>query len=239
MRALVVIAAVGACAGHRAALEPCELPKARTVVVTDGAARLERWDLVDTGALFTPALPAGAAYRAFRDQARADGAELRRPIADRTPPADDAEREMWRREDHNAELMMSGQAGRLRPVQCLEALTFVPERETIVLVLRRDAATRLYVGTSDQMFPPKTVYGTTQAAADVAAGWRLDVVLHNHTVQRRGDRMALGAPTLSTADVSLFRNLVADLGLREAWVTNGVYTAEVPATAFSKFLGRD
>jgi hypothetical protein len=212
------------------------------VVVTDGAARLERWDSTDAGqagVLFTTALPDEPAYRAFRDTVRADGAELRRPIADRAPPADDAERELWRREDHNAELVMSGKAGTLRPVQCLEALTFVSDRETIVLVLRRGDALRLYVGSSDQMFPPKSVYGTTQAAADVADGWRLDVVLHNHTVLRRGDKLALGMPTLSTADVSLFRHLVADLGLGGAWVTNGVFTAEVPATLFPLFLGRD
>lgn len=217
----------------------CERPAERTVVVTDGAARLERWDLDDAGALFTPALPDDAAYRAFRDTVRADGAELRRPVADRAPPADDAEREMWRREDHNAELVMSSKAGTLRPVQCLEALTFVPDRETIVLVLRRDHALRLYVGSSDQMFPPKSVYGTTQAAADVADGWRLDVVLHNHTVLRRGDKIALGTPTLSTTDVSLFRHLVAELGLASAWVTNGVFTAEVPASHLPLFLGRD
>lgn len=215
------------------------MPSERTVVVTDGAARLERWDLADTGALFTPALPEDPAYRAFRDTVRADGAELRHPIADRRPPTDDAEREIWRREDHNAALVLSGQAATLRPVQCLEALIFDPERETIVLALRRGTRTRIYVGTSDQMFPPKTVYGTTQAAADVTDGWRFDVVLHNHTVQRRGDRIALGMPTLSTADVSLFRNLVDDLGLRSAWVTNGVYTAEVPAADFPRFEGRD
>jgi len=217
----------------------CALPVARTVVVREGAARLERWDLDDAGALFTPALPDDAGYRSFRDTARADGAELRRPIADRAPPAGDAEREMWRREDHNALLVMSGKAGTLRAVQCLEALTFVPERETIVLVLRSATRVRIYAGSSDQMFPPKTVYGTTQAAEDIAAGWHLDVILHNHTVQRRGERMALGMPTLSTADVSLFRNLVTDLGLRSAWVTNGVFTAEVPATDFPLFLGRD
>lgn len=218
---------------------PCAWPVAGAIVVSEGAATLVRRDLDDTGALFADALPADEAYRGFRARVRADGAELRRPIADRAPPADDAERELWRREDHNAELVLGGEAGQLRPARCLEALAFHAERESIVLVLRRGAQTRIYVGASDQMFPPKSVYGLEQARADVAAGWRLDVVLHNHTVQRRGDRVALGVPTLSTGDVSLFRNLVTDPGLAEAWVTNGVYTAVVPTTDFRLFLGRD
>jgi hypothetical protein len=248
--AVAVAVAVGvvACREPAAVRDPgepsprCAPPAKREVVVSDGAARLERWDSTDAGeagALFSTTLPDDTAYRVFRDTVRADGAELRRPIADREPPIDDPTREMWRREDHNAELVMSGKAGRLRPMQCLEALTFVPDRETIVLVLRRGEALRLYVGTSDQMFPPKSVYGTTQAAADVADGWRLDVVLHNHTVQRRGAKIALGMPTLSIADVSLFRHLVAELGLAGAWVTNGVFTALVPAADFPLFLGRD
>jgi hypothetical protein len=218
---------------------PCAWPVPGAVIVSEGEATLVRRDLTDTGALFTPALPDDPDYVEFRARVRADGAELREPIADRTPPAGDAERELWRREDHNSALVMSGKAGTVRSVQCIEALTFVPERESIVIVLRQGSATRLYVGTSDQMFPPKAVYGTVQAAADVAAGWRFDVILHNHTVQRRGDGIALGMPTLSTSDVSLARNLVADHGLRAAWVTNGVYTAEVPAADFPLFLGRD
>ncbi len=227
----------------RALGQRCELPGAPTVVFREGAATLTRWDLDERAVLFSPTLPDRPAYRAFREAIRTDDAELRRPIADRAPPASDGEREMWRREDHNAELVLSGKAGVLRPVHCLEALVFEPERETIVVVLRRTdagrARLRLYVGASDQMFPPKAVYGTTEAAADVTAGWHLDAVLHNHTVQRRGDRLALGMPTLSTADVSLFSGLAGDAKLASAWVTNGVYTAVVPASAFPLFLGRD
>lgn len=117
-RTLLAIVLLAACHPPAPAATPaprCVLPPGRTVVATDGAARLERWDLADNGALFTPALPDDPVYRAFRDTVLTDGADLRRPIADRPPPADDAEREMWRREDHNAELVMSGQAGTLRP----------------------------------------------------------------------------------------------------------------------------
>lgn len=230
MKRIAVLVLLSACGSP-----PCALPAGGTIVRRDGAATLTRWDLDDAGALFTAVLPDDPHYRAFRARVTADGAELRTPIADRPEPKDAAEREMWRREDHNAHLVTSGRAGTLRPVRCLEALAFHPDRESIVLVLRRETTTRIYLGRSDQMFPPKSVYGTDEAAEDVAAGWRFEVVLHNHTRQHRGDRVALGMPTLSTADVSLFRNLAVG----SAWVTNGVYTAEVRATDLPLFLGRD
>lgn len=218
------------------------------MVREDGGAILWRWDLADRPALFSPALPDDAGYRAFRAAIRDAGAELRVPIADRAPPADDAERALWRREDHNAALVYEGRAGTLRPIACVEALMFARQHarydelthptELIVHVLRRDGRLRLYLGAGDALFPPKTVYGIDEARADVAAGWRWDAAIHNHTVVRRGDRPALGPPALSTGDVALMRNLVED-GLRAAWVTNGVYTAEIPVDELAKFLARD
>lgn len=254
MRARIVAAsalALAAChpdprAPAAPAAATCRLDEAPVTVYDDGAAVLLRWDLADRPALWSPALPDDDGYQAFRAAIRAAGAELRAPIADRAPPADDAAREGWRREDHNAALVLDGKAGTLRPIHCLEALMFARQHarhdelttptEFMVLVLRRGDRLRLYFGAGDQLFPPRTVYGFDQAAADVADGWTLELALHDHTVQRRGDRPALGMPSLSTNDVFLFRNKVADLGLRAAWVTNGVYTAEIPAADLDRFL---
>jgi hypothetical protein len=38
---------------------------------------------------------------------------------------------------------------------------------------------------------------------------------------------ALGMPAPSTSDVRLFKGLVQTLGLRELWITNGMYTGIV------------
>jgi hypothetical protein len=62
---------------------------------------------------------------------------------------------------------------------------------------------------------------------------------HNHTVQKNRGRPALGQPVLSTSDVQLLRGLAADLGMREARVTNGLYTACVPATQLSALETRE
>jgi hypothetical protein len=42
-----------------------------------------------------------------------------------------------------------------------------------------------------------------------------------------------------TSDVQLLRGLAEDLHLRAGWVTNGVYTIEIPATAFDQYVTRD
>jgi hypothetical protein len=89
------------------------------------------------------------------------------------------------------------------------------------------------------MFPPKSLYPFPDIAADVAQGWDFTVMLHNHTIRRRGDRPALGVTSPSTSDVQLLRGLAADLKLRAAWITNGVYTIEIPAAALERYVTRE
>jgi hypothetical protein len=98
---------------------------------------------------------------------------------------------------------------------------------------------KVYFGAGDTMFPPKTVYGFDEVGTAVADGWELWVVLHNHTVQENNGQPALGVPVPSTSDIDLLRNLSSDLGLQSAWVTNGFFTIDVPATALGLYLGRE
>ena len=65
------------------------------------------------------------------------------------------------------------------------------------------------------------------------------VVLHNHTLQTFKGKPALGVPAPSTTDVQLFGALVERLHLREAWVTNGLYTGVIPSENLSQFRARD
>jgi hypothetical protein len=159
----------------------------------------------------------------------------------------EAEREVWRRETANVALMYGG-GGDVRAVSCLEAALFALQdarysqltqpSEFVAQILRKDGRLKIYFGAGDGPVPPKRVYGIDEAAADVAAGWTYSAVLHNHTLQRRGPTLALGVPVPSTSDVSLFAGLVARLGLREVWVTNGIYTGVVSAANLVKFSGR-
>lgn len=43
----------------------------------------------------------------------------------------------------------------------------------------------------------------------------------------------------STSDVDLFRGLAARFGLREVWVTNGMYTGVVASQKLLQFSGRE
>jgi hypothetical protein len=85
------------------------------------------------------------------------------------------------------------------------------------------------------MFPRGAYYGTDEARADVAAGWTFWTVFHNHTVKTLAGKPALGSPAPSINDVHLFQQLVAELGLEEIWVTNGMYTAVIPGAALAEF----
>jgi hypothetical protein len=235
------------------AAEACAIPGEPVVVRRDGAAALERWDVEASPVLFEPVLPASAAYTAYRGAIREAGAELERPLADAPHPRDDAERELWRREDHNRDVAYSGRAGTIRPIRCLEAWFFARQHarlsqlasptEFLLSVLEQRAGgrrrLRLYFAAGDQMFPPKSVYPFADIAADVARGWEYTVMLHNHTIRRRGDRPALGVTAPSTSDVQMLRGLAIDLKLRAAWITNGVYTIEIPAAGFDQYLTRD
>jgi len=252
VRDFVVLALVVTACGHAAtpATPPraCRLPEP-AIIIRDGNAVLVRWDVPDDPVWFGPTLPDDARYRAYRDAIRAAGAELARPIADEPAPTTDVERENWRRERENADLAFGGDAGRVREVHCLDAALFAHQRarhdelvqptEFVANVLRKGATLRIYLGAGDEMFPPKRVYGLDQARTDVAAGWTLVANLHNHTIQKRGEKPALGTPSPSTSDIQLLRGIADELHLEAVWVTNGVFTGEVPAAALARYHARE
>jgi len=117
-----------------------------------------------------------------------------------------------------AALMYAG-GGDVRPIRCLEAALFglqdaryselTRPTEFVAHILRHDDRLKVYLGASDQMFPPRPFDGLNEVAVDVAAGWQYWVVLHNHTVRTLDGKPALGMPTPSTSDMQLFiRQLV-------------------------------
>ena len=226
---------------------PCALPEA-TLLRADGSAVLQRWELPDHPVWFSEALPQSPGYAAYRTTIRAAGSDQPRPAVDVSAAQRAPDSELWRREEANVALMYAG-AGDVRAVRCLEAALFALQdarysqltrpTEFVAHILRKDDRLRIYFGAGGEPFPPKSVYGIDEVATDVAAGWRYLVVLHNHTLQTRDGRSTLGVPVPSTSDVSLFAGLVARLGLREVWVTNGMYTGVVSAENLTKFIGRE
>lgn len=230
----------------------CALPGPPRVLRQDGHAVLLVWQFPADRVYSELVIPPDSGYLAFRTAVRADSADLRRPIADAPQPKDSAEAALWRDEEINNELAQSGEVGRIETVDCLDALLFAFQNarvselshptEFLASVLRRESGGRVDLtvvfGAGDDMFPPKSVYGSDVVEQYVARGWRYWYVIHNHTLQRNGDRIALGNPTLSTSDVQLVRSLAAERGLESARVTNGFYTFSASAEEFSRMRSR-
>jgi len=72
---------------------------------------------------------------------------------------------------------------------------------------------------------------------DVASGkWELWVNLHNHNFNLFDETKPLnGVVAPSATDVEFFRSLAGDLGLQEAWITNGFDTNVISRRDFWKF----
>ena len=224
----------------------CELPEP-TVLRREGTALLEMWELPSSPVWLSENLPGDPVYAAYRAAIDRAGANQIRPPVEPPQPKDEADRELWRREGLNEEVMYSG-GGHVRRIHCLEAALFARQHarysqlthptEFVAHILTRGDHLKVYFWGSDQPFPPRAGYGQDEARADVFAGWQFSVVLHNHTIRTLNGRPALGFPGPSTSDVQLSRSLAANLGLREVWVTNGIYTGVVTADSLGRFSTR-
>jgi hypothetical protein len=218
----------------------------------EGAAVLLHWAIEDDPVYSEFVLPDDAAYLAYRAAIREAGAAVRAPEPRLPDPTSDEEARLYRDERHNAALARSGEAGRIEPIRCLDALLFarqngrVPEfaepTEFLASVLRLelegpDSLVVLF-GAGEEMFPPKSVYGFDVVEEYVRRGWRWTYALHNHTIQRENGGLVLGTPALSTSDVQLTRNLAVELGLEAARVTNGLWTYHVAADQLAQLRSR-
>ena len=160
---------------------------------------------------------------------------------------------MWRDEHFNHDVAQNGEVGAIEPISCLDALLFSYQHarvsqieqptEFLASVLRESAEEHSHIavvfGAGTGMFPPKEVYGFETVDDYLSAGWSYSCLLHNHTLQRNGERIALGNPALSTSDVQLVRSLATERRLERARVTNGFYTYTATASEFDRLRSRD
>jgi len=219
------------------ALAPCRMPAKTTAILERDGAILETWAL-RLEDIVTDELPKDSAFLAYRTAIQRDGADVLRPVADSPAVRTDAEAEMWRNEHFNNDLVFRGAVGSIRPISCLDALLFSRQAsriseidhptEFLASVLRRETTTGadlvVVFGGGSEMFPPKEVYGFEIVRRFLAEGWSYWYSIHNHTVQKRGDSLALGIPAPSTSDVQFYRSLGKEMRLDSLRVTNGFYT---------------
>lgn len=148
----------------------------------------------------------------------------------------------------NNALVLANLAAWVGPIRCMEALLFAAQDERIPIL---DASTEFvafilrspdgrtlkiynYTRNLDGIGNVARMLGPIEM--DVASGWTLEAALHNHNFHPN-DSTLNGALAPSEPDASLMRNLAERFGLREAWITNGVDTARIPASAFSGLSG--
>lgn len=235
----------------RAPSPACTMPGDRSVVRSEEGAILETWELALEDVL-TDRLPDEPAYLEYREAIERDGADLRRPVAD--PPVTDTEElaAIWQDEFFNSDLVYEGGVGSIVPISCLDALLFSRQAmrvsqldrptEFAASVLRREGPEgrllKVVFSAGSEMFVPRGWYGFDLVEDHIDDGWALWYVVHNHTTQANGGRLALGVPVPSTSDVGLLRGLAETLGLDSVRVTNGAFTFHADVTELSDFRAR-
>lgn len=229
----------------------CTMPTQRTTVRAQDGAIIETWELSLQDVL-TDRLPDEPAFLEYRAAIERDSADVRRPVSARPATDDEAMAAIWRNESFNNYLVFEEGVGSVDPISCLDALLFARQAERvsqidqptefIASVLRNeaDSGTELFVvfAAGSEMFVPRGWYGFDLVDDYLSDGWDFWYVIHNHTTQSNGDRLALGSPGPSTSDVQLLRWLGAERGLNSARVTNGFFTFSASMEELSQFRSR-
>ncbi|MEM9055829.1 MAG: hypothetical protein AAGD86_00040 [Pseudomonadota bacterium] len=231
---------------------PCRWPTAPSVRLERDGLVLKVWTFAERAVFASAALPADAAYAAYRARLDAAGAIVRQPALVVPPLSEQSQPDVWRDETLNNAAVYRGDVGTLQPITCLDALLFAeqnarfPQLETptefLASVLRRTTAevTELTVvfGAGAELFPPKAVYGLDVVQEYRAQGWQFWYMIHNHTLQRDGDAVVLGVPAPSSSDVRFARSLADSHGLQRVRVTNGFYTFDAAVSDLASLRAR-
>jgi hypothetical protein len=146
-------------------------------------------------------------------------------------------------DQNNAQLVLDGKAGAIRPINCLEAhlLNFQLQRfplfdhptEFGAFILKKDSLLRIYYSASDQPWPPKDHIIQPKIDQDIQNGWKLFGHLHNHYNSAEEDYLGVLAPSM--ADAHYFKGKKEGFGLEKAFITNVFHTVEIDSSDFHLF----
>jgi hypothetical protein len=225
-------------AGPAPAREACAFPAAPRMISESGnphergSRLLQVWEMDDAPIWWSLAEPAG--YEAFRARAALEAGE--------TDPLALLAQHPWA----NNRLVAERAAEWISPVNCLEMLLqqaqdrridmFEAPTEFAAIILRSPdgARLRIYAYTINEDGIGRMTPLTEPAMADHWSGWKVLAALHNHAFHP-GQPALNGAVAPSTADARFNLNYAASSGMAQAWITNGLHTARIPAAAFGLF----
>jgi hypothetical protein len=230
---------------------PCAL-SAKPELIARSAGELHQvWQIPEVPALYGARLPADpslAAYTgAIRARADVDPIALLRRQHDLYVASGNA---ALLPEAKNSEMVLSGKAGRIAPINCLEALLYgahVAGRSMIAqpsefgaFLLRRAAGAgaelRIYFSSMERSGGRISREVTARVDDDIKRGWQFVGHLHNHpfffdrvvgdrnwTTKDSKDDIA-GAVAPSVTDVHFYNNILDDTGPQAVFITNGFHT---------------
>ncbi|MGH6909609.1 MAG: hypothetical protein ACREEG_05435 [Phenylobacterium sp.] len=222
-------------AGAAQARAACAFPSAPRVLAEEGEPQvkesrlLQVWEFADAPVWWSTAEPAG--YGDFRARTKR--------LAGETDPV----KLLGQAPSTNNRLVAQNAAAWIAPATCLEKLlfqiqdrrsdTFTAPTEFFALVLRSadGARLRVYFYTVNQDGIGRASPISEPAAADNRAGWTVLGALHNHNFHP-GDARQNSSLAPSLPDAQFNANMAKETGLQSAWITNGLHTAHIPASAF-------
>ena len=165
------------------------------------------------------------------------------------------------REAENTSQVLTGTAGSVGPISCLEWVLFqhqarrfpMIERPTEfgAYVLRGHGRIRVYISGADRVGGRLSHEVRDRVMADVTKGFAPVAHLHNHPFmfdRKPGDRMWTTPETVndigggvapSLTDVNAFRQMREGFGLQGAWVTNGLDTGRYTSEDFDRLSAWD
>ncbi|MBI3558212.1 MAG: hypothetical protein HY074_18250 [Deltaproteobacteria bacterium] len=222
----------------------CAFNAAPTIIEQSESALYESWTLANGTGLLAAGRPAGETYTAFLAWVRAGVDPEQTALLER-------QRKIYAQagmpeEVKKFDLILKHQAGRIHPSHCLEQLLFnehlvrqksvAAQTEFAALILTRGTDLKIYFTSGFQMSPPTLSRFDDVLTADLATGWSLTSLLHNHIFffgNAPGDIAGTTIP--SNPDVETFLNYARRFQLKEAWITNGIDSITMTAREFELF----
>lgn len=214
----------------------------------DGDELHQYWLLVDRPDLWALSVPVHEELARYREK-------FRQVVSDTGPLAlirANRERNVWLERDYPAERRINrqveGGVGSHRPMTCLETqiLAYQAARfplyeqpsEIVALIARRSEESgdriKVYIAADDDSIPPKPSHAVAALETEVARGWRLYGLFHNHTFIHSEDRGLLPVASPSASDVQVSVGLAGRLGLEYVLVSDGFSTLELTVDELKK-----
>jgi len=236
------------CHSHKTGAKPAFKDLAPVVMDKKGAEIFQYWEFKDDPSLWAYQLGQVAGLQSYRDSLKRELGKEAFKLAVQKEASQNSPyyvKDQGNGDQINAQLVHSGAAGKIRPINFLEAelLNYQLDRYPLLshptefhgFILSHDSLgqVRVYFAASDQPWPPKPSVILDALESDLKEGWDFKYHLHNHYEPKANNYVGILAPSL--ADAQFFVFLANEFHLGKALITNGFHTVEIRRDEFQKF----